>query len=69
MELWTIIVLIVLAVMAGLCVYNVIRLTKKIKYNPQKLFDLLVGILVFGVATIILIYFFIDILINGGWWL
>lgn len=69
MELWTIIVLIVLAGIAGVSIYNIISLIRKINHNPQYMFDLLVGVLVFSSAAIVSLYLAFKIILFGAWWL
>lgn len=57
--MWNIIVLISILVVIGLSIYNIRSLIRKWKANPQHWFDLLVGIIIWGLAIGGLIYIFI----------
>jgi hypothetical protein len=57
--MWNIIVGIVALVIIGLGIYNIRSLIRKWKANPQHWFDLLMGIVIWGVAIGALIVIFI----------
>lgn len=58
--MWKFIVLASIVVVIGLSVYNIRSLIRKWKANPQHWFDLLVGIVIWGLAIAGLIYIFIQ---------
>jgi len=53
------IIILVILVMIGAGIYNIRSLIRKMKANPSRKFDLLVGILIWTAAIVLLGYFLI----------